>query len=203
MTALLHPCFGFISQVRCINPPLALKSRCRLRRRGWRGWLSYRQLPAASAVTGLVVRYLAVFNVVSSLYHWCYCYFYHCTTRLWYLAHVDFLMMLVIYHGFTNYVFFYAKCFVRNDEIKLWNHMYTVLQWLRQNTNHSLCRQKTQHTSPWRRAMGLPIVRIWGKNDRVKAALHCMCNESQHIITPNMAPQVNPTENRWSEWVSD
>ena len=38
---------------------------------------------------------------------------------LCYLAHVDSLMMLVIYHGFTNYVFFHAKCFVRNDEIKL------------------------------------------------------------------------------------
>ena len=25
---------------------------------------------------------------------------------LCYLAHVDFLIMLVIYHGFTNYVFF-------------------------------------------------------------------------------------------------
>ena len=42
---------------------------------------------------------------------------------LCYLAHVDFLMMLVIYHGFNNYVFFYAKCFVRNDEIKLWNQI--------------------------------------------------------------------------------
>ena len=38
---------------------------------------------------------------------------------LCYLAPVDFVMMPVIYHGFTNYVFFYAKCFVRNDEIKL------------------------------------------------------------------------------------
>ena len=89
MTALLHPCIGFISQVRCINPLFALKSRCRLHRRGRcrlrrrarRRGLSYWQLPAASAVTGLVVRYLAVFNVVSSFYHWCHCYFYHCTTR--------------------------------------------------------------------------------------------------------------------------
>ena len=42
---------------------------------------------------------------------------------LCYLAHVDFLMMLVIYHGLTNYVFFYAKCFVRTNEIKLWNQI--------------------------------------------------------------------------------
>ena len=46
---------------------------------------------------------------------------------LCYLAHVNFLMMLVIYHGFTNYVFFYAKCFVRNDEIKLWNQSLTIV----------------------------------------------------------------------------
>ena len=69
MTALLHPYIGLISQVRCINPLFALKSRCWLRRSGRRRVLSYRQLPAASAVTGLVERCLAVFNVVSSFYH--------------------------------------------------------------------------------------------------------------------------------------
>ena len=50
-------------------------------RRVWRRALSYRQLPTASVVTELVVRYLAVFNVVSNFYYWCYYYFYHCTTR--------------------------------------------------------------------------------------------------------------------------
>ena len=108
MTALLHPCIGFISQVRCINPLFEIEVQV-LRRRGRRRGLSHRQLPVASAVTGLVVRYLAVFNVVSSFYHWCYCYFTIVQHVLCYLAHVDFLMMPVIYHGFTNYVFFLYK----------------------------------------------------------------------------------------------
>ena len=93
-----------------------------LRRRGRRRGLSYRQLPVASAVTGLVVRYLAVFNVVSSFYHWCYCHFTIVQHVLCYLAHVDFLMMPVIYHGFTNYVFL-CKMLCQKWRNKLWNQI--------------------------------------------------------------------------------
>ena len=54
---------------------------------------------------GLVVRYLAVFNVVSSFYHWCYYYFTIVQPALCYLVHVDFLIIFVIYHGFIHHVF--------------------------------------------------------------------------------------------------
>ena len=89
-----------------------------------RAALSYRQFPAASAVTGLVVRYLAVFNVVSRFYHWRYCYFYHCTTRFMLSCSCWLSNDACYIPWFYQLRVFYAKCFVRNDEIKLWNQSY-------------------------------------------------------------------------------
>ena len=126
MTALLHPCIGFISQVRCINPLFALKSRCQLCCRRRRRGLSYRQLPAASAVKGLVARYLAVSNVVSRFYHWCYCYFYHCPTCFMLCCSCWLSNDACYIPWFYQLHVFYAKCLVRNEEIKLWNHIQII-----------------------------------------------------------------------------
>ena len=85
--------------------------------------LSYRQLPAASAVTGLVVRCLAVFNVVSNFCNWCYCHFAIVQNVLCYLAHVDFLMMpdktvksnqsITSYHKHINFL-----CYIQQNWMK-------------------------------------------------------------------------------------
>ena len=114
---------GFITQVRCINPLFALKSRCRGSIVAAAPGLSYRQLPAASAVTGLVVQYLAVFNVVSNFCHWCYCHFTIVQHVLCYLAHVDFLMMpdktvksnqsITSYHKHINFL-----CYIQQNWMK-------------------------------------------------------------------------------------
>ena len=81
-----------------------------------------RQLPPASAGTALVVRYLiSRFSMLNPVFIIdAIIIFIIVQHVLCYLVHVDFLMIHVIYCGFTHYVF-YAKYFVRNDEIKLWN----------------------------------------------------------------------------------
>ena len=51
---------------------------------------------------------------------------------------------------------------------------HTLLHWLKQNIKQYFDPQKTLHSSTSRASYGVSIVRIWGKNDRVIAALHCI-----------------------------
>ena len=87
-------------------------SRCQLSRRGRRRGLWYRQRPEASAVTGPVLWYLAVFNVVSSFYHCCYhrsywlfndTFIYYGTSVLSF--YIDVVLTISILYGFTHGVF--------------------------------------------------------------------------------------------------
>ena len=131
MTALLHPCIGFISQVRCINPLLSLKIEV--------------PAPSSRAAPGVVIPTAlsglggdGADSAVPRCFQYCIQFLSFMLLLLLtivqhvlcYLAHVDFLIMLVIYHGFTNYMFFYAKCFVSNDEIKLWNRNHINFTWI-------------------------------------------------------------------------
>ena len=106
MTALLHPCVGFISQVCCINPLFALKSRCRCS-----------VVAGGAGGDGVGSAVPRCFQCCIQFLSLMLLSFYHSTKRFMLSCSCWLSNDACYIPWFYQLRVFYAKCFVRNDEI--------------------------------------------------------------------------------------
>ena len=119
------PYIGLISQVRCINPPICPEIEAPAPSSGAAPGVVIPSAPGGLGGDGAGSAVPRCFQCCIQFLSLMLLLFLPLYNTLYVILLMLTPMILVIYHGFTNYVF-YAKCFVRNDEIKLWNQSINI-----------------------------------------------------------------------------